>query len=84
MSDQPKPRKEDAAVPTGGCTCDNSASDVIIDQYCPKHGSLKPTGEALDEYGYPLNWPKCPNCGLPAMDGHVTCGRVECNEGSHR
>lgn len=40
--------------------------------------------EPMDKYGYPLDWPKCPNCGLPALDGHVTCGNVECNEGGQR
>jgi hypothetical protein len=31
----------------------------------------------FDDYGYPKNWPKC-KCGLPALDGRKTCGRVEC------
>ncbi len=30
------------------CTCDHSASDVIVDQRCPQHGSPKPTGEHPD------------------------------------
>jgi hypothetical protein len=34
--------------------------------------------------GYPANWPRCPGCGQPAMDGHISCGRVECGEGSRR
>lgn len=33
---------------------------------------------------YPANWPRCPNCGDFAVDGHITCGRLECNEGSAR
>jgi hypothetical protein len=36
------------------------------------------------EYGYPKDWPHCPGCGRPAMDGHITCGRAECDEGGHR
>ncbi len=36
MTDQPKPTK-------GECSCDDSASDVIINQHCPQHGSLQPT-----------------------------------------
>jgi len=40
--------------------------------------------KTLDNYGYPTDWPTCPGCGLPAMDGHITCGRAECNEGSRR
>ena len=28
--------------------------------------------------GYPPNWPKCPGCGRPALDGKVTCGDVQC------
>jgi hypothetical protein len=33
---------------------------------------------------YPPNWPRCPSCGDYALDGHITCGRVECNEGEQR
>ena len=28
--------------------------------------------------GYPQNWPLCPECGQPTMDGKVTCGRSAC------
>lgn len=38
----------------------------------------------LDEHGYPPGWPKCPSCGLPALDGHITCGKLDCNEQRHR
>ena len=27
---------------------------------------------------YPDNWPKCPHCGEPCMDGKATCGNVTC------
>jgi hypothetical protein len=33
---------------------------------------------------YPPNWPRCPICDDFALDGHVTCGRVECNESKQR
>jgi hypothetical protein len=33
---------------------------------------------------YPPGWPKCPNCGAPALDGHITCGNVECAEAAAR
>lgn len=33
---------------------------------------------------YPADWPRCPACGDFAMDGHITCGRLECREGWHR
>jgi len=33
---------------------------------------------------YPPNWPRCPVCGDYALDGHITCGRYECNEGEQR
>lgn len=33
---------------------------------------------------YPHDWPACPGCGGPALDGHITCGNVECDEGSRR
>jgi hypothetical protein len=28
---------------------------------------------------YPAGWPRCA-CGLPVLDGHRSCGRVECPE----
>lgn len=37
-----------------------------------------------EELGYPPDWPKCPSCGLPALDGHITCGKAECDEGGWR
>jgi len=33
---------------------------------------------------YPADWPRCPACGEPALDGHITCGSVACNEDEHR
>lgn len=33
---------------------------------------------------YPNNWPRCPHCGDFALDGHITCGRVECDESNQR
>ena len=32
---------------------------------------------------YPPNWPRC-KCGRHVLDGHFTCGRVECSETSAR
>jgi len=29
---------------------------------------------------YPPDWPVCPNCGKPALDGHITCGSYACGE----
>src|SRR5262245_27680831 len=29
---------------------------------------------------YPADWPRCPKCGEPALDGHITCGKFECDE----
>ena len=37
-----------------------------------------------DNYGYPNDWPKCPGCGLPSLDGHITCGQARCDEGGRR
>jgi predicted amidophosphoribosyltransferase len=34
--------------------------------------------------GYPPGWPRCPVCGEDAMDGHITCGRVTCDESAQR
>lgn len=33
---------------------------------------------------YPPGWPACPGCGRPALDGHITCGDVDCDEGGRR
>ena len=33
---------------------------------------------------YPATWPRCPACGRPALDGHITCGSAHCDEGSWR
>ena len=33
---------------------------------------------------FPDNWPRCPVCGNHALDGHITCGAVECDEGAQR
>lgn len=32
---------------------------------------------------YPPGWPRC-HCGDYALDGHLTCGRVECDESGSR
>jgi hypothetical protein len=34
--------------------------------------------------GYPAGWPRCPECGAPALDGHITCGRARCAEAARR
>lgn len=34
--------------------------------------------------GYPDDWPRCPGCGQPALDGHITCGDVRCGERERR
>jgi len=31
---------------------------------------------------YPENWPRCPGCGEPALDGHITCGDSACGSES--
>jgi hypothetical protein len=33
---------------------------------------------------YPKDWPRCPSCGDFALDGHITCGRLQCKEGDER
>lgn len=33
---------------------------------------------------YPPDWPRCPVCDEPALDGHITCGSVGCDEGGQR
>ena len=61
---------------------------------CKACGFVAPANEheaAVDAAGaklvrdlYPVGWPRCVSCGEPALDGHLTCGRVECNEGRAR
>jgi hypothetical protein len=29
---------------------------------------------------YPKDWPRCPHCGAPALDGRITCGSFQCDE----
>lgn len=38
----------------------------------------------ISNYGYPDDWPRCPGCGAPALDGHITCGRAACDEAEWR
>lgn len=33
---------------------------------------------------YPPDWPRCVTCGDFALDGHLTCGRAECDEARAR
>lgn len=33
---------------------------------------------------YPDGWPRCVTCGDFALDGHLTCGRHECDEARAR
>lgn len=50
---------------------------------CP--ADFAPTASDDNGPGYPPGWPSCAaGCGLPAMDGHATCGQVNCNEAAHR
>jgi hypothetical protein len=44
------------------------------------HGDRIMTLENL----YPPNWPRCPVCGEPAMDGHLPCGGVTYGEAEQR
>jgi len=37
----------------------------------------------VETYDYPADWPRCA-CGLPVLDGHVTCGKCECDEAGAR
>jgi hypothetical protein len=38
----------------------------------------------MSVYLYPENWPSCPYCGEPALDGHLTCGSATCSESQAR
>lgn len=43
-----------------------------------------PSKRVLSDDLYPPGWPRCPSCGDHALDGHLTCGRIECGEAKHR
>jgi hypothetical protein len=45
---------------------------------------MKQTTEPEGFTPYPDNWPRCPACGDYALDGHITCGRVGCDEAGQR
>lgn len=38
----------------------------------------------MEHNGYPSDWPRCVRCDLPALDAHLTCGSVECDESGAR
>lgn len=47
--------------------------------------SIQPkNGKGERTMSYPKNWPRCPRCGEPVLDGHITCGRLECDERGER
>jgi hypothetical protein len=52
---------------------------------CPDHPMVRPVYRLqAPQFNYPAGWPLCPGCGLPALDGHTTCGDLRCNEGRYR
>jgi len=64
---------------TDTCTCDESASDVIIDQRCPIHGSIKPATDATARTN-------CPTCGqVIPLDSELRAAsqRPPCNCGEN-
>lgn len=82
-NDEPEP-----TAPSG-----NGARHATPPPPSSPHPSLSETGPVdlhpeppaeLDEFGYPSDWPKCPSCGKPALDGHITCGALDCNEQGQR
>lgn len=49
-----------------------------------QHASGLPAKRQWPAPGYPADWPRCPSCGDFALDGHITCGRLECQEANYR
>jgi hypothetical protein len=47
-------------------------------------GEIRVPEAASGAAEYPAGWPACPGCGQPALDGHITCGNVACDEGGRR
>jgi hypothetical protein len=50
----------------------------------PEGVARKQTPSTAEYDGYPEGWLRCPGCGKPALDGHITCGDARCDEGSRR
>jgi hypothetical protein len=44
---------------------------------CHPWNNLAPSVTSAAWRMYPAGWPAC-RCGAPVLDGHLTCGRVEC------
>jgi hypothetical protein len=74
----------DAKAPT-----ETTALQARNDERARLHPGVPPSSILPPEGGYmrlryPADWPRCPGCGDPALDGHVTCGDVRCDEAGHR
>lgn len=63
-----------------GCLAD---AETFADYLRLYHTCGRPS-DVPTEDGYPEDWPRCPGCGRPALDGHITCGDARCAEGAHR
>lgn len=73
-----------------GRRCRRSALHIAADgqtEVCAQHRervAVAPRASRAPQGGYPAGWPACPGCGRPALDGHITCGDVSCDEGGRR
>lgn len=63
---------------------DQSGATVTEQKSIAKVLGIQPWSERQTGSIYPPGWPRCPSCGDHALDGHATCGRVECGEAAHR
>lgn len=66
---------------------DRARLGIIESKYSTEQGATEAERQEAAEIVramYPPNWPQCPVCGLPAMDGHITCGGAACREGEQR
>lgn len=75
----------------------NRGDEVIAEFGLPEHGGATEEQEQIKRAndvvtflnqrvlpaGYPAGWPRCA-CGEPALDGHLTCGRLGCSESAAR
>jgi hypothetical protein len=61
-----------------------SKSQRCVSTSCFRATERDPVGRGgMADMTYPEGWPRC-KCGDYALDGHLTCGRVECDEGAVR
>lgn len=56
-----------------------AAPNIVFSDGLPEHLKQPPKiGNPYIWNSYPKDWPTCPGCGEPVIDGKSTCGDVRC------